>query len=145
MQKRRRQAKTYDLSQYMNVEAPTRPAEAAKKEPRIRRWRARPMAVCLVVFVIYAVVILITQQIRLMEFERNISRVSQEIASAQSTQNELNEQIDYMSTDAYIEQIAREKLGLIRPGEIPYITIPSDTQSEVTVLDKDAPIVDVED
>jgi len=36
-------------------------------------------------------------------------------------QNELlREQIDFAKTDAYIEQVAREELGLVRPNEVLY-------------------------
>jgi len=41
--------------------------------------------------------------------------------------------------------MAREKLGLIKPGEIPYLAVPSDSGSDVQILDKDPPIVEVED
>jgi cell division protein DivIC len=35
----------------------------------------------------------------------------------------LMEQVDALKTDAYIEKVAREKLGLVMPGEMQYMMI----------------------
>jgi cell division protein FtsL len=35
----------------------------------------------------------------------------------------LLEQVDALKTDAYIEKVAREKLGLVMPGEMQYMMI----------------------
>lgn len=36
--------------------------------------------------------------------------------------NELNSQLAYVRTDAYIERVARDELNMIRPGEIRYVS-----------------------
>jgi cell division protein FtsB len=36
-----------------------------------------------------------------------------------------------LSTDSEIEQLAREKYGLVRPGERPYVILPAHTTSTV--------------
>ncbi|MCL5045557.1 MAG: septum formation initiator family protein [Actinobacteria bacterium] len=38
---------------------------------------------------------------------------------------QLKQLVSELNTDAYVEKMAREKLGLIEPGEIPYLTGPS--------------------
>lgn len=37
---------------------------------------------------------------------------------------DLKRRVAELQTDEYIEKVAREKLGLIKPGEIPYLTEP---------------------
>ena len=34
----------------------------------------------------------------------------------------LREELDYVQTDAFVESVARSELGLIRPGEIRYVS-----------------------
>jgi cell division protein FtsB len=38
---------------------------------------------------------------------------------------QLHDQISKLNTDAEIERIARERYGLIKPGEVPYTILPS--------------------
>lgn len=53
---------------------------------------------------------------RLVELEREISQYTMANAA-------LEKQIQMMQSDEYIEKIAREKLGLVRPGEVQYMMI----------------------
>jgi len=41
-----------------------------------------------------------------------------ELASEEERQNELEEETAYRQTKSYIERIAREKLGLVKPDEV---------------------------
>ena len=36
--------------------------------------------------------------------------------------DQLQKQIDFAQTDAYIERVARDELGLIMPGEVRYVS-----------------------
>ena len=38
---------------------------------------------------------------------------------------ELQEEIDFVQTDAYVERAARDELGLIMPGEVRYVNAAS--------------------
>ncbi len=40
------------------------------------------------------------------------------LASEEERQNELEEEAAYRQTKSYIEKLAREKLGLVKPDEI---------------------------
>ncbi|HKM40133.1 MAG TPA: septum formation initiator family protein [bacterium] len=58
-------------------------------------------------------------QIKLMlELKRKISKVEQETVAAQQQFQELEAEIDYLKSDSYIEKVARQELGLVKPGEI---------------------------
>lgn len=59
--------------------------------------------------------------LELIRMEYQVSVVEREIAVWEERCNELLDQIEYLSGDEYIEKMAREKLGLVRPGEIQFI------------------------
>jgi Septum formation initiator len=52
------------------------------------------------------------------EEERQIARLDTQIKKEEQRGKELKEQKDYMKTRKYIEEVAREKLGLVYPDEI---------------------------
>lgn len=152
MAKRRRTAKTYDFNKFLNVDAPQTNAAAHRSaaiesEPpkKSKKRRIRVGSVLLAIFLLYIVIILGSQQLRLYRFENDISNVAANIEQAELTRAELLRQIELMNSDDYVEKIAREKLGLIKPGEIPYIAVPSDDEADVRIIDRNENIVDVED
>ena len=46
------------------------------------------------------------------------SRLQQQIDTAKEKKKELDNQETYMQTDEYIQEVAREKLGMVKDGEI---------------------------
>ncbi len=151
----RKKAKTYDLKKFLNVERPTSDLEKVSaqkneakefgKKVQKKRKKLKLSAVLVMGFLLYVIIILGTQQLRLYRFEQGIASINKEIEAAERQQEELLNQMELMKQDEYIERIAREKLGLVKPGEIPYIAVPSDQDQDVKVIDKDPAIVDVED
>ena len=59
--------------------------------------------------------------LELVRMEYQISVVEREIAIWKEKCDELLEEIEYLSSDEYVEKMAREKLGLVKPGEIQFI------------------------
>lgn len=61
-----------------------------------------------------------TDKLRLQEREYSQQEeiLSKKIMEQEERTDNLNEQKKYVKTDKYIEEIAREKLGLINPDEI---------------------------
>ena len=54
----------------------------------------------------------------IVELKKQEAVVEAELEAAYKEQAELEEQIDYMQSEEAIEKTAREKLGLIKEGEI---------------------------
>lgn len=52
------------------------------------------------------------------------------LTSEEERQKELEEEAAYRQTKQYIEKLAREKLGLVKPGEILLRESSSDTENE---------------
>lgn len=71
--------------------------------------------------VIYFVATVISQQISLSEQNRTIDALNDKISEAQQTGEALKSEVDNLDNPEYIEHIAREKLGLVRPNERVFI------------------------
>jgi len=55
--------------------------------------------------------------------KRRLVRLEQEIRHYQAMNETLSEQLKQLQSDEYIERIAREKLGLVNPGEVQYMLV----------------------
>ncbi len=53
-----------------------------------------------------------------------IEELSVELNNIKTQNSELRVETQRLNTDAYIEQQARERLGLIKPGEEPFLLVP---------------------
>ncbi len=74
-------------------------------------------------FIIYFVYTLIMQQKTLNSYSSEEAKYNNNIEVAQEEQNELQSMKDNINSDEYIEQIAREKLGMYYPNEKVYIDV----------------------
>jgi len=54
----------------------------------------------------------------MLELRRELSQVEQGIVAAEQHSQELTAEIEYLKSDFYIEKVARQELGLVKPGEI---------------------------
>ncbi|MFZ5436403.1 MAG: FtsB family cell division protein [Bacillota bacterium] len=85
-------------------------------------WSLAARRFLLVVMTIYALYTVFNQQVKIVELRQEYSSVLKEIDYYTTKNAILQERIAYLQTDQYIEKAAREKLGLIFPGEVPYMT-----------------------
>jgi cell division protein FtsB len=54
----------------------------------------------------------------------------------------MRERVAYLGTDEGIEEVAREKLGLVRPGELAYAVVPPPPDSFLAADEKESPHLD---
>lgn len=54
----------------------------------------------------------------------------------------MRERVAYLQTDAGVEEVAREKLGLVRPGELAYAVVPPPPDSFTIADEKESPHLD---
>jgi cell division protein FtsL len=52
------------------------------------------------------------------------AQVQREVGALEARNRELQAQVAYLSTDAYVETAARDKLGLVKPGDQALIVLP---------------------
>jgi len=77
----------------------------------------------LLCFGVYSVYTLAYQQIELYRYDKSKQNIDNQIAQMQQ-EIELNKQrIEFIKSEAYIEEVAREKLGMLRPEEKIYIDV----------------------
>ena len=66
-------------------------------------------------------VILIRQQVTFYKLNKEYNNCSAQLDKLNQRKGELNEKYKLTQRDDYIEKLAREKLGLVKPGEILFI------------------------
>ncbi|HEY3314832.1 MAG TPA: septum formation initiator family protein [Bacillota bacterium] len=97
--------------------AAARRRAAAKSRPRIKVRFGRLL---LVLSVAYGFFLFGTQEFRMYQLKVQEHRVQGEIDRLRRENQDLGEQIKFMQSDEYVEKVAREQLGLVKDGEIPY-------------------------
>lgn len=72
-------------------------------------------------FMVYAMITLINQQVTIGKLSKIHAEKQQTLDSIQLENQKLVKMIESASTDESIERMAREQLGLVKPGEKVYI------------------------
>jgi cell division protein FtsB len=97
---------------------------AGASASRAGRLRVTPRAVILAVIVMALLISMVVpfkaylaQRSRLADMERQTQLLERQ-------NEELRQRMDRLHDPAYLEQIARECLGMVRPGEIPFVVVP---------------------
>ena len=71
----------------------------------------------------YAVFVFISQQSTLNAYNKEVSKYKKEIEEAKETKESLISMKDNINSPEYIEEIAREKLGMYLPNEKVFIDV----------------------
>jgi cell division protein FtsB len=89
-----------------------------KKKKKLRLKR-----VIIVFASIYVGYILISTQVTMLKLKKEMEVKQQELTKQTEKNQKLQDEVMKMtnSTDEYYERLARERLGLIKPGETPVI------------------------
>jgi cell division protein DivIC len=74
--------------------------------------------ILLTCFLVYTGIAIYTQQVNIADLSAGKQELTQQYAQAQEDLSRLEHQYEYMNTEDYIENTAREKLGLAYDGEI---------------------------
>ena len=61
-------------------------------------------------------------ELRYSQVSDHVKALRQEKVGLIDRVNELSDQLTYVGTDEYVERIARDKLDMLRPGEIRYVS-----------------------
>ncbi len=76
---------------------------------------------CILIMAGYFCYVVIVQQTELYQIRRETEAVNGRMAEVHDINSSLTAEKEKLSTAAYIEKVAREQLGLVKPGEVPYI------------------------
>lgn len=91
---------------------------ASKKK---KKQKNRILRLFMLVFIVYAGYIFTMQQIDIIKFHKIEAEARMRNQSLAYENTRLAEQLKATATEAFTEKMAREKLGLVKPGEIVYI------------------------
>lgn len=85
-----------------------------------RNNRTGMACVALVVLAVFAVLMIKSFDLRnkLQDYEATQAKLEEQIAKEEARTKELTEYEKFTKTDRYVEEIAKEKLGLVHEGEI---------------------------
>ena len=81
------------------------------------------MILATAVVVVYFIFTAASNTIQAIQVGEDESRVSQEVDHLSERYEQLTALRDYWKSDEYIEWIARQELGLVRPGELGIVVI----------------------
>ncbi len=60
------------------------------------------------------------------EMRQEAKAMERRIDQLKRENRQLGQQLDYYRSDEYVEKVAREELGLVRPNDVAVIVVPSD-------------------
>ena len=117
--------KKYEQDKLINLRSLERskaPVVRAEKRDKPAKFKSKKLwgKLLAVAVLAYGFVVITSfgeQFMQLREINRNIDQVQEKIRLMQGKNKELALEIKRLQSDTYVERIAREKLGLVKPGE----------------------------
>lgn len=100
------------------------------------RSQSGALAVTAVLFALISYNLYYCCQIKQKELEERqaeMVRLQAEISIAEFNNAQLKAQVAHLGTDAGAEEIAREKLGLVKPGEVSFVVLGAEREEQSTV------------
>lgn len=88
-----------------------------------KKYRVDYLRVILIIGVVYFAVTFVKQQLSINEYNVKIESIKQDIALAEDKIEELNDTKSKVNDSEYIEKVAREELGLVKPYEKIFIDV----------------------
>ncbi|MBI4498026.1 MAG: septum formation initiator family protein [Chloroflexi bacterium] len=82
------------------------------------------MLLVAVTLLLYFSVAIVGRMVQMYELRQEQARLEQELAALAARRQELERLKEEADSDAYLERVAREHLGLVKPGEIGVVVIP---------------------
>ncbi len=108
-----------------------KPTSETKKKAKLNPKRFA-VAMIVIIFAVYFIYVMIWQQVMLSRKNKEIDALEEQITAATQQAEELEKELENLNDPEYLERIAREKLGLVRPNERVFVDV---NQSEVNQRD----------
>lgn len=105
--------------------------------PRQRKdFLLNPVVITIVVVIAVVAAFNFYQNIsRMSQLESQIEEIEAQIVQAEAENKKLKTQLENSDSNEYIEEVAREKLGLVKPGEKMFIPVEEDKNSDSDKID----------
>ena len=86
-----------------------------------RRVRIRWFRVLTLLAAAYFIYLAVEQQFELYTIQQETYSLKNKIAELEHSNKAMLDEKKRLASPAYVEKVAREELGLVKPGEVPYI------------------------
>ncbi|WP_312562167.1 septum formation initiator family protein [Anaerospora sp.] len=86
-----------------------------------RKYRLNWFRVVMIAIILYTVYVCVNQQLQYAAISREMEATKTQLEQLQQTNEAMGQEKQKLSTPAHVEKLAREELGLVKPGEIPYV------------------------
>lgn len=88
---------------------------------KVKKNRVQLSHIVAIAFIMYFAYTFFDQQLKINRYNSQIEMYNQEIEAKQNLVEYYNTQNENITSDEYIESVARERLGLVKPYETIYI------------------------
>lgn len=95
----------------------------SRPKPKQKKWARTLYLLFWLLIVVMFSGLLVMQASRYSIARKELDRVQAELAHEERIYDDLQDQIVYYESDAYIEQLARDQLGYVRPDEIMFVNV----------------------
>ncbi|MDI6710698.1 MAG: septum formation initiator family protein [Thermoanaerobacterales bacterium] len=99
-------------------------AGTARPRKRFNPTRSRLPLLFLAILLFYLGFSLVFQMNRLWAMQESVAEMQARVEELQTKNQGLWERLHVLQSDGYIEQVARERLGLVKPGETRVVPLP---------------------
>lgn len=91
-------------------------------------------------YFMYAIVVYIAfsfgdQLMKINAMNREVEKVNQQLVGLEERNHQLKKEIKNLQSKTYVERIAREKLGLVKPGEV--VILQAETNNQVKAPERE--------
>ncbi len=69
------------------------------------------------------------------QIEQQVDWLEEQVRVEQQTNEELQDQLAHVSSDAYVEEVARERLKLVQPGEVAVVVIQQPSEASASAAE----------
>jgi cell division protein FtsL len=90
-------------------------------EESLMKKKINIKTVVLVVLLFYVGILFVNQRISARKINQEMIRQNQELAKVKDVNQQLQDEVSMSKDDSYMEKLARERLSLVKDGEIPVI------------------------
>lgn len=106
-----------------------------KKQPAKPRFKFKFPFIVMSLVVVYMAVSLAGEVQKLNAMRQNLQTIEQEIEQLQNKNTELHKTLDSIKSKDYVERVARENLGLVKPGESLIVPVEQSSEKKQNVAD----------
>ncbi len=88
-----------------------------------QRYRVKWFRFVAIVLVFYFIYLCVGQQSQLNAIGKETDNARTQLAQFQQVNTNLKEELNALQDRKYVEKLARDELGLVKPGESPYVIV----------------------